>query len=82
MTANVVLIALYTFSCHFCRYLVGGRFDRFHMRPVALRLFQAVSWLNGRHGNYAIWSLISVGLTDLYIRLLSMGVIADPRIVF
>ncbi|HEV8642479.1 MAG TPA: hypothetical protein VGV13_15410 [Methylomirabilota bacterium] len=82
MTANVVLIALYTFSCHFCRYLVGGRFDRFHLRPVALRLFQAVSWLNGRHGNYAILSLLSVGLTDLYIRLLSMGVVSDPRIVF
>ena len=82
MTVNVVLIALYTFSCHFCRYLVGGRHDRFHLRPIAYRLYSIVSRLNPRHGNFAIWSLISVGLTDLYIRLLSMGWIADPRFVF
>ncbi len=82
MTVNVALIALYTFSCHFCRYLVGGRHDRFHLRPLAYRLFSVTSRLNGRHGSHAILSLISVGLTDLYIRLLSMGVISDPRIVF
>ena len=82
MTANVALIALYTFSCHACRYLLGGRHDRLHGRPLSLRLFQLVSWMNGRHGNYAILSLISVGLVDLYIRLVSMGWLADPRIVF
>jgi len=82
MTVNVVLIALYTFSCHFCRYLVGGRLDRFHLRPLAYGLFSLVSRLNVRHGSYAILSLISVGLTDLYIRLLSLGWISDPRIVF
>jgi len=82
MVVNVLLIALYTFSCHACRYLVGGRHDRLHGRPLSLRLFQIISTLNGRHGNYAILSLISVGLTDLYIRLLSMGILTDPRIVF
>ena len=83
MLANVVLIGLYTFSCHACRYLFGGRHDRFHTRLLAYRLWSLISVLNGRHGQYAILSLISVGLTDLYIRLLSMGVIPfDPRIVF
>jgi hypothetical protein len=82
MTVNVALIALYTFSCHACRYLLGGHHDRFHGRPIAYRLFTAISWLNGSHGNYAILSLLSVGLTDLYIRLLALGWITDPRIVF
>ena len=81
MTVNVLLIAVYTFSCHFCRYLVGGRFDRFHLRPLAYRLFSLVSRLNVRHGTYAIASLITVGLTDLYIRLLSMGVLHDPAFI-
>jgi hypothetical protein len=82
MTVNVALIALYTFSCHFCRYLVGGRHDRFHLRRVAFRVYSLVSALNLSHGRYAILSLLSVGLTDLYVRLLSMGVITDLRIVF
>ena len=81
MTANVLLIALYTFGCHFCRYLVGGRLDRFHLRPLAYRLFSLVSRLNARHGNFAILSLISVGLTDLYIRVLSLGWIGDPAFI-
>jgi len=82
MATNVVLIALYTFSCHACRYLVGGYNDRFHGKRLAYWLWSNVSRLNTRHGDWAIWSLISVGLTDLYIRLVAMGVIADPRIVF
>lgn len=82
MTVNVVLLALYTFGCHFCRYLFGGRLDRFHLRPIAFRLYSLISALNLSHGRYAILSLVSVGLTDLYVRLLSLGVIVDPRIVF
>ncbi|HEX9435809.1 MAG TPA: hypothetical protein VGA16_01465 [Candidatus Limnocylindria bacterium] len=82
MVVNVVLIALYTFSCHFCRYLVGGRLDRFWGRPLSLRLWRLVSLLNVRHGIYALTSLVSIGVTELYIRLLAMGVLSDPRIVF
>ncbi len=82
MVVNVVLIALYTFSCHFCRYLVGGRLDRFWGRPLSLRLWRFVSVLNVRHGIYALTSLVSIGVTELYIRLLAMGVLSDPRIVF
>jgi hypothetical protein len=37
--------------------------------------------LNERHPVYAWLSLFSVGLTDLYIRLVSMGIIRDLRIV-
>ena len=38
------------------------------------------SRLNERHMEYAWVSLIWVGLTDLYVRLLSMGVIHDPEV--
>jgi hypothetical protein len=83
MTVNVTLIALYTFSCHSCRHLCGGYLDRFHRRPIWYRLWAAVTRLNTRHGLFAWLSLFSVALTDLYIRLLSMGVIPfDPRVVF
>jgi len=82
MTVNVLLIAVYTFSCHACRYLLGGYNDRFHGKRIAYRLWSLISRLNVSHGRYAILSLLSVGLVDLYIRLLSMGVISDPRIVF
>lgn len=82
MTANVGLLALYTFSCHSCRYLCGGFLDRFHGKPVWYRLWAAVSRLNARHAVFAWLSLFAVGLTDLYIRLLSMGLISDPRVIF
>jgi hypothetical protein len=81
MTANVILILLYTFSCHFCRYLVGGRLDRLWGRPVSLALWRAVSALNMRHGQYAILSLISVGVVELYIRTLAMGWLRDPAFI-
>jgi len=41
-----------------------------------------VNRLNTRHGLFAWLSLFSVGLTDLYIRIVSMGWLVDPRIVF
>ena len=41
-----------------------------------------IARLNERHPTFAWLSLFSVGLTDLYIRLVSMGVIRDLRIVF
>ncbi len=79
MVVNVVLIALYTFSCHACRYLVGGRHDRMHGRPVQYALWKLVSILNVRHGTYALLSLTSVGLVDLYVRLYAAGIINDPH---
>jgi hypothetical protein len=40
-----------------------------------------VSCLNRRHGTFAWLSLFSVAFADLYIRLCSMGVWHDWRIV-
>ncbi|MCI0546365.1 MAG: hypothetical protein L0027_03675 [Candidatus Rokubacteria bacterium] len=81
MWLNVIFLAGYTFSCHSCRHLCGGSQDRVSRAPVTYRLWRFISRLNERHGLFAWLSLVSVGLTDLYIRLVSMGIIRDLRIV-
>jgi hypothetical protein len=82
MLTNVVLLSGYTFGCHAARYLVGGYLDSFHGKSLRFRLWELTTRLNVRHSRWAWVSLFSVALTDVYIRLNAMGVIADPRIVF
>jgi len=79
MLANVVLLSGYTFGCHAARYLVGGYLDSFHRASLRFRLWSWASTLNAHHARWAWVSLFSVMLTDLYIRLVAMGVIVDPR---
>src|SRR5213594_1059522 len=79
---NVVLLSGYSASCHSLRYLVGGYLDSFHRASLRYRLWSWANWLNARHARWAWASLIVVGCTDAYIRLLAMGVLQDPRIVF
>ena len=80
MIANVWFLALYTFSCHSCRHICGGHVDEFSKAPVRYRLWRAISRLNASHPQFAWLSLFSVGLTDLYIRLVAMGMLKDIRI--
>ena len=79
MIANVVLIWLYTLSCHSCRHIVGGRLRHFSKHPVRYRLWTWVSRLNQGHGTWAWYSLFSVAIVDLYIFLLATGTIQDVR---
>jgi hypothetical protein len=81
MWINVLLLAGYTFSCHSCRHVCGGYVNTFSRAPIRFKLWRAISRLNEQHPLYAWLSLFSVGLTDLYIRLVSMGVIHDLRIL-
>ncbi|MGZ3406784.1 MAG: succinate dehydrogenase [Polyangia bacterium] len=81
MAVNVTLLASYTFGCHSLRHLVGGWMDKFSGRPVRKTAYDCVSCLNRYHMLFAWCSLFSVALTDLYIRLCSMGVITDWRII-
>jgi hypothetical protein len=81
MWVNVVFLAGYTFSCHSCRHLCGGHVDMFSKARTRHRLWRVVSRLNDGHALFAWLSLFSVGLTDLYIRLVSMGVLRDVRIL-
>jgi hypothetical protein len=80
MLINAMLLTAYTFGCHSWRHLIGGRLDCMTCEGVLTarhRLWARSSWLNARHMQFAWLSLIWVALTDLYIHLVSRGVIAD-----
>ena len=74
---NPTLLGFYTFGCHAFRHLIGGRSDCFSCSKVTHSLWSRATILNSRHMLWAWVSMIWVGLTDLYIRLVSTGVITD-----
>jgi hypothetical protein len=79
LCVNVCLLSGYTLGCHSFRHLVAGRSDCIScgQRTARLRWWSFSSWLNVRHAQFAWCSLVWVGLTDAYVRLVSMGVITD-----
>lgn len=77
--ANAFLLSLFSLSCNSCRHICGGHLNSFHSAPGQYKAWSFISRLNEKHMEYAWVSLIWVALTDLYVRLLSMGVIADLR---
>ena len=79
LTINVILIACYTFGCHSLRHLIGGRKDCMSCgkNTIALGSWKQATWFNERHMLFAWLSLVWVMVTDVYVRLLSMGVITD-----
>jgi hypothetical protein len=56
--------------------------NQFSKAPGRYALWRLVTRLNERHPAFAWLSLFMVGLTDLYIRLVSMGIVRDFRLVF
>lgn len=84
LTANVVLLAGYTFGCHSLRHIVGGKFDCFTCGvgpKAAHKGWRFVSWFNQRHMLWAWLSLFMVGFADLYVRLVAHGIITDVRLI-
>jgi hypothetical protein len=79
LLANVVLLSLYTFSCHSCRHLCGGSLDTFGKAPLRFRVWRTLTRLNASHSLYAWMSLFSVAIADVYVRLVATGTIADLR---
>ena len=79
LAVDGVLLTGYVFGCHSARYLVGGHLDSFHRASLRFRLWSLATKFNVRHGWWAWSSLIVVAFTDLYIRMVAMGVIVDPR---
>ena len=79
LTINVVLIAAYTFGCHSFRHLLGGGSDCMScgQQTAKYGAWKKATWFNVRHMQFAWASLLWVMLTDVYVRLLSMGVIKD-----
>jgi hypothetical protein len=81
LTVNALLLGVYTFSCHSFRHLVGGFKDLLSKAPVQRRIYNCASCLNRRHMNWAWFSLFSVAFADIYVRLVSMGIWTDYRII-
>jgi hypothetical protein len=76
MLANVALLAGYTFGCHSFRHLAGGRLDCYScdvLSQTRYSWWRGVTKLNERHMFWAMASLFSVALTDLYIRWVGMS---------
>ena len=82
--ASTASLTLYTFSCHSFRHLVGGKLDCFSCSANAKTrhsLWSRVTTLNGHHMGFAWISLVAVCFADVYVRLLSMGVFHDLRLL-
>lgn len=81
LALNVVLLSCYTFGCHSFRHIVGGWRDLLSKAPAKAKVYDCVSCLNRRHMLFAWMSLFSVGFCDVYVRLCSMGVWQDWRVL-
>ncbi len=84
LLTNIILLSLYTFSCHSLRHIVGGKLDCFSCAAFGSQrhaAWRGTSFLNERHMLFAWLSLFSVGLSDLYVRLVATGAIRDLRLL-
>ena len=81
LLVNVILLGAYALGCHSLRHLLGGILDQLTRAPVRHRVYNCVSCLNRRHMYWAWCSLFWVAFSDLYVRLCSMGVWSDWRII-
>ena len=71
MVVNVVLLCAFTFGCNSFRHLVGGGIDCYSCDAISqtkYTFWQYVTRLNQKHAFWAMASLFSVALTDVYIR--------------
>lgn len=71
MVVNVVLLCAFTFGCNSFRHLVGGGIDCYSCDAISqtkYTFWQQVTRLNQKHAFWAMASLFSVALTDVYIR--------------
>ena len=81
LAVNVVLLSGYTLGCHVMRHVVGGGHDEVSTHPACDRAYACSSALNHRHQLFAWMSLFSVALADIFVRLCSMGIWTDLRIL-
>jgi hypothetical protein len=80
LLVNVILLWAYTLSCHSCRHIVGGRLKNFSRHRVRYWAWMQVSKLNERHGQFALITLGSLVVADLYVALVAHGTFSDVRI--
>jgi len=80
LLGNPILLGCYTFGCHSVRHLLGGKRDCYSCGlsgEIANKNGKGITWLNQRHEMFAWVSLIWIMVADIYVRMVSMGVITD-----
>lgn len=80
MLLDTTLLSLYIFSCHSFRHIIGGSLDVLKC-GFQYRIYKLASCENERHMLWAWSSLFMVGFADFYIRMLSMGIWTDLRLL-
>jgi len=81
LASNLTLLGSYTFSCHSLRHLTGGFLDQLSRRPFRMKAYSCVTCMNQKHMLWAWMSLFMVAFSDLYIRMCSMGIWSDWRLI-
>jgi hypothetical protein len=81
LVVNVVMLWVYTISCHSCRHAVGGKLKHFSKHPVRYWMWVQVSRLNTRHKLYAWITLGTLMFTDFYVMLMSINPAWDLRFI-
>lgn len=81
LAANVFFLGGYTLGCHSLRHLIGGGVDEISKFKLRWDGYRCVTCLNNRHMVWAWCSLFVVGFSDVYVRLCSMGIWTDWRIL-
>ncbi len=81
LVGNVVMLWVYTVSCHSCRHVAGGRLKHFSNHAVRYWMWTQISKLNVRHKQFAWITLGTLMLTDFYIMLVASGTISDLRFI-
>jgi hypothetical protein len=81
---NAFFLLAFTFGCNSLRHLVGGNVDCYSCVAFGKqrhRAWRLVSWFNRDHMLWAWVSLFWVAFADLYVRLVSMGIVTDLRLL-
>ena len=81
ITLNAILLGSYSLSCHSLRHIIGGRKDEVSKNGLQLACYNGCSAMNRKHQLFAWLSLFWVAFADLYVRLCSMGIWTDIRLL-
>ena len=81
LIANVVLLWLYTASCHSCRHIMGGKLKHFSKHPLRYKSWLFISRLNGKHMQLAWVTLASLAISDFYVMAVAAGWFSDLRFI-
>ena len=76
--ADAIFLTFYVISCHAFRNLFGGGTKR--QGVFMNKVWSAISKLNKHHGLWFWCSLLSIWAYDLYIRLITSGILQEMRL--